>query len=125
MARKTPVDKLNEAIGKILTEYEGEIRKNLGAVTVAIGKKGTQALRTSSKQAYPKSEEYHKQWKYAVDTQRLYATVTIYNEKPGLPHLLENGHLMRNGKRLEGRPHIAPVAEELEKTFEQEVLKKL
>lgn len=125
MARKTPVDKLNDAIAKILKDYEGEIRENLAEVTVAVGKKGVTALRASSKQAYPKSQEYHKQWRYTVNNERLSTSVTIYNERPGLPHLLENGHLLRNGKRLAGKPHIAPVAEDLQQTFETEVLKKL
>ena len=50
------------------------------------------------------------------------AKATLYNAKvPGLPHLLEHGHAKRGGGRVSGRVHIAPVEEELEKAFTQEL----
>ena len=65
-----------------------------------------------------------------MNKQRLSTTVTIYNDHPGLPHLLEYGHVTRNGTKQTFPPtpahqHIAPVAEELVETFEREVVSKL
>lgn len=126
MARKTPVDKLNDAIAKILTEYQGDIRGNIDRVARSIGQKGVTALKQSTKQAFPSSKNYQPGWRAEYKTERLSTSVTIYNaSRPGLAHLLENGHLMRNGQRWTGRPHIKPVEDELVETFTREVLSKL
>lgn len=131
MANRTPVDKLNAAISGILDQYEGEVRDNLGEITTQIGKKGVQALRRASKDALkPGSGKYARGWKTQVEKGRLGTTVIIYNEHPGLPHLLEYGHVSRNGTgrtygEVPGHEHIQPVAEELVRDFEREVVAKL
>ena len=131
MANRTPVDKLNAAISGILDQYEGEVRDNLGEITTQIGKKGVQALRRASKDALkPGSGKSARGWKTQVEKGRLGTTVIIYNEHPGLPHLLEYGHVSRNGTgrtygEVPGHEHIQPVAEELVRDFEREVVAKL
>lgn len=131
MAKKTPVDKLADAISGILDQYEGEVRDNLGEITTQIGKKGVQALRRASKDALKTdSGKYARGWKTQVEKGRLGTTVIIYNEHPGLPHLLEYGHVSRNGTgrtygEVPGHEHIQPVAEELVRDFEREVVSKL
>jgi len=65
-----------------------------------------------------------------VEKGRLSTTVTIYNDHPALPHLLEYGHVTRNGTGRTYAPtpahaHIAPVEKELVETFEREVVAKL
>ena len=131
MARKTLVDKLNEAISGILSQYADEIDQNVGEIAVAIGKKGVQALKSASRETFPNGTgAYASGWKQQVTTDRTGTVVTIYNEHPGKPHLLENGHVCRNGTgrtfgRVPGHPHIKPVADELVETFEREVTSKL
>ena len=127
MARKTPVEKLNAAIAKVLSDYADEVEKNFGPVTRQLGQKGVTALRNASRETFPGGTgKYANGWKAAYDDARMGATVTIYNaDQPGLAHLLENGHLMRNGKRWPGRPHIGPVEERLIEQFTREVLDKL
>lgn len=136
MARKTPVEKLNAAIAKILDEYADNIDKNVDQIAVAMGKKGAQALRAKSRETFPVkkgrkiSGEYANGWTYAKDEKRLTTTVIIFNDHPALPHLLEYGHVTRNGTertfpRTPAHEHIKPVADELETTFEREVLGKL
>ena len=50
----------------------------------------------------------------------------IYNRaKPGLPHLLEHGHAKRGGGRTDGKEHIAPVEQEVIKSFEEAIKEKL
>ncbi|MBR2697951.1 MAG: HK97 gp10 family phage protein [Clostridia bacterium] len=130
-ARKTPVEKLNSAIIDILSEYEADIQGNLERIVPEIGKKGVQALKAEArKKLNQDTGEYVKSWKYQVNKQRLSTTVTIYNDHPGLPHLLEYGHVTRNGTKrtfppTPAHPHIAPVADELVETFEREVVSKL
>ena len=131
MANRTPVGKLADAISGILDQYEGEVRDNLGEITTQIGKKGVQALRRASKDALKTgSGKYARGWKTQVEKGRLGTTVIIYNEHPGLPHLLEYGHVSRNGTgrtygEVPGHEHIQPVAEELVRDFEKKVVEAL
>lgn len=131
MARKTALDKLNEAIAGILTEYGEDVNKNVGKIAEAMGKKGVQALRRESRTKLKvHTGKYSKGWKMQVERGRMSTKVTIYNDHPALPHLLENGHATKNqtGKlyeRTPGHPHIAPVEKELVEAFEREVLSKL
>jgi hypothetical protein len=131
MANRTPVDKLADAISGILDQYEGEVCDNLGEITTQIGKKGVQALRRASKGALKTgSGKYARGWKTQVEKGRLGTTVIIYNEHPGLPHLLEYGHVSRNGTgrtygEVPGHEHIQPVAEELVRDFERKVVEAL
>lgn len=136
MARKTALEKLNESIASILQEYADNVVENVGEIATEMGKKGAQALRNKSRETFPVDKsrkitgEYAKGWKYQVAKKRLNTTVTIYNDHPALPHLLENGHVSRNGTkrtfgRVPGYEHIKPVADELIETYEKEVLSKL
>lgn len=135
MARKTPVDKLNSAISDILTEYAGEVSESVNEITKEVGKKGAQAVRQQAQQTFPVENreitgDYAKGWKVQITESRTGTSAVIYNKHPGLPHLLEYGHVTRNGTgrtfpRTPAHEHIAPVAEEIAQTFEKEVLAKL
>ena len=76
-------------------------------------------------------EKYAKGWKYAFRKTRRTAQTTIYNEHYSLPHLLEYSHDVKNkkGGRVLGQtkphPHIAPIADELVRAYQKEVLDKL
>lgn len=133
---KTPVDKLNKAIQRVLQKYANDVTHDVEAVAVKMGQRGAAALREKSAQTFPVikthkiTSNYAKGWTFAKEGTRLGATVTIYSKVPGLPHLLEYGHVCRNGTertydRVPGYEHIKPIAEELETTFEREVLGKI
>lgn len=135
-ARKTAIDKLNETVNKLLEEYQGEVTEDVGKIAEELGKEGVKALRRKSRETFPVNRgrkstgKYAKGWKMDVKRERLKTTVTIYNDHPALPHLLENGHTTKNQtgkiyKRTPGHPHISPVEKKLVETFEREVLKKL
>ena len=131
MARKTPVKQLNEAIAGILSEYAEDIQGNVGKIAEQMGRKGVQAMRRESRQVLKKGTgEYARGWKMNVERGRLGTKVTIYNEHYSLPHLLEYGHVTRNGTGriypdTPAHEHIKPVADELVETFEREVVAKL
>jgi len=136
MAHKTALDKLNEALTGILTEYGDDISANVSEIAKAMGRKGVQALKQKSRETFPVEPgtkitgQYAQGWTYQTEDTRTGTTVTIYNKHPALPHLLEHGHVTRNGTgrvypRTPAHEHIKPVADELIDTFESEVRSKL
>lgn len=131
MAHKTPLDQMADAISDILEEYGDDLTENVGEIVTQLGRKGAQALKKESRQAFPKGTgEYARHWRSQVERGRLSTTAIIYNDHPGLPHLLEHGHVARNGTgriygEVRGREHIEPVADKLVETFEREVVSKL
>lgn len=123
---KTPLEKLDKAISKILADYADDISANADEITVKMGQKGAAALRQESAADFGGTGRYAKGWTYKVDQHRLYTEVIIYNKTPGLPHLLEHGHLMRNGRRwTPKKQHIGPIEEQLVSQYEKEVLAKV
>ena len=125
---------LESAVKQILDDYANEVNNNLDTITREITKKGAQALRNESAATFgtvkKRKEKYAKTWTSTFETNRVSRQGIIYNKQAGLPHLLENGHVSRNGTGrtfgyVPGREHIAKVEKELEKLFEQEVKSKL
>lgn len=119
---KTPIEKLDSEIKKILEEYADDVTKNTGEIVKKVGQKGAKAVKASAAAAVGGSGKYAAGWTYEVEKTRLSTTVTIYNKSlPGLAHLLENGHAKTGGGRVAGRPHIAPVEQEITKEFEENI----
>lgn len=125
MAKKTPLEKFDAEIEKILEEYAGEVEANVGEITEKMGQQGVKLLRSSAKQTFGGSGDYAKSWKVDTQRTRIGTSSVIYSTMPGLPHLLEHGHANRGGGRTAGREHIKPVEEKLIQTFEEEVASKL
>ncbi len=121
MAKKTSIDKLDEAIEKALSDYANDVSTGIAEATQAVGKAGVRALKAEAKNKFGGTGKYAKSWKAKTDTTRTGTTVTIYSTMPGLPHLLEHGHANRGGGRTPGREHIAPVEEELVEKFTKKV----
>lgn len=119
-SQKTTADKLSIAVAKILDEYEGDVRKNLDEVTKKIGKAGVKAIKDASS-IFGGTGKYKKSWTSKTEATPYGAEVTIYSRLPGLPHLLENGHAKRNGGRVPGRVHIAPVEKQLVEEYQKAV----
>lgn len=109
---KTVAEKLRQDIDKILADYAEDVTKNVDDLAGEFAKKGAKAVRASSAQAYG-AGRYSKGWTSTVEKTRVGTTAIIYNRTPGLPHLLEKGHAKRNGGRVEGKAHIAPVEKDL------------
>ena len=129
MAKKITLDQLGAAVEEILKEYEGEVRENLQDITRSISKKGVQAMRSESAKLFKPSgkhsKPYSQTWTSTVETNRVSTQGIISNTQAGLPHLLENGHVARNGRRVAGKEHIAPVNEEIQRLYVQEVERRL
>ena len=111
--RKCTPETLGACIEEILEEYEGEIKQNSETITKKTGKKGVQALKNSSKEKF-NGDKYWRSWasKTTLEKTGDYSVI-LYSKMPGLPHLLEKGHALRQGGRAEGKPHIKPIEETL------------
>ena len=122
MGRKTPVDKLSTESASILSDYGDEVKDSMSEVVKKVTKAGAKALRAQAKKTFRGSGAYAKGWTSTVDTGKRSAQGVIYNKDlPGLPHLLEHGHLNRDGSRTPGRVHIATVEEQIITDFVKEV----
>lgn len=129
MARqKVTVDTFAGEMKLMLDEYGEDIADAMSEITPKIAKMGQQMLKQESPRSGRKHsgrKPYADSWKVKTEKKRLYSTSTIYSDVPGLPHLLEHGHLLRNGRRGGQRVHIAPVEEKVVRDFEDEVKRRL
>ena len=92
---------LQKAMEQLLDEYGDEVRAEVTAVLLDVGKETVQWLRTKSPK---KTGSYAKGWRGKKITDTFYNTsLTVYNETDWqLTHLLNNGFENRNG----GRDHV-------------------
>lgn len=91
-----------EALDVVFTEIDG------------VAKESVKRLKSASKQF--KGKDYAKGWAKKVEKGRLSSVATVYGRKPtySIAHLLEYGHVTKNGTgrvfdRTPGHEHIAPV----------------
>lgn len=131
---KLTLDNFGKEMEKILEEYSDDVKGNLDAATKKVMTQGVKLLRSESKSKFgttpTRDKKYAATWTSSFESGRLSAQGTIYNTQAGLPHLLENGHVTRNGTgrtlgSVKGREHIAPVEKEIETVFEREVKNRL
>ncbi len=116
-----PSNDLAKQVSELLLEYGDRINEEVQKVLPKVVDKGVQDLKEKSGTLFKRRNAPHyadswtkKEWKNS----KHYNGYTIHNKKYQLTHLLENGHAKRNGGRVEGRPHIAPV----EATTEEELI---
>lgn len=97
-----------------------------------IAKQVAKEAREKLKQTSPKgrgSRKGHYKDSWTAEVKRTGANkfyYCVYNKKkPGLTHLLENGHQMRQGGRARAFPHIKKVEEWCIKEFEKRIEERL
>lgn len=100
-------DSLSHEIAKALAEYSEEIGNKTDELAKTTVDKAVGILRGTSPR---KKGKYARHWKVTRNKKGSYI---IHNapETYRLTHLLERGHLLRNGGRSKAQPHIAPVEE--------------
>lgn len=118
------VDALSSAIGDILSEYQDEVADAVNEISEEIAKEAVKKLKLVS----PKlSGKYSKSW--AVKEQEYYGGISnfvIHNKKEyRKTHLLEYGHMNRDGTRTKAEPHIGDVEQWVIEEMEKRVVKEL
>ena len=115
------LERMEDEIAKMLTEYEAAIVKNVDASGKAVADKGAKQLRQTSPK---RTGKYAKSWGVTREDSSFgeNAKYIIHNKKHyRVAHLLEHGHVMANGKRTKAIPHIKPVEEQVIREYEKKV----
>lgn len=99
---------LKQQLADIFEEYGDELRDEVEGTISKVGKDVTKRLREISDQKHHRTGGYARGWAVTkVEKTWKGYDVTIYNKtKPGLAHLLNNGHVLRGGGRVSGDGHI-------------------
>lgn len=107
---------LSAEIAKALSEYSSELEDEIDTIAQELGDEAVATLKATS----PKNKgKYGRGWRLKKNAKGSYVihNATGYQ----LTHLLENGHVLRNGGRSRAIPHIQPVEEKLINSFERKV----
>lgn len=124
---KVKANEFSVVIQDILDDYSDDVMDASAEAVEETAKEARKKLRQSSTSVYG-SGKYSRGWQYKLKRGRLSNSATVYNggRHGSLTHLLENGHVMRNGKRWNPpKRHIQPVNDEMQKEFEEKVKSKL
>lgn len=124
-------DSIAVQMADILDDYSKEVKKKTNEATDKTSKESVRKLKSTSPRSVKHTRKYAEGWRVKRERGKdgLY-TVTVHNKTNyQLTHLLENGHIIRNGKGVYGRTngikHIAPVEEwakdELPREIEREL----
>ncbi|MCR4794257.1 MAG: HK97 gp10 family phage protein [Ruminococcus sp.] len=117
------VEALAEATRTMTEEVVEEVENGLERIakeTVEEIKRLSPVYKGNSKKL--KKGDYRKKWKFMIDKERGVTKVTIYNQKGALTHLLEHGHLVKNGTgRVLGNADPIPHIEIAEKHAEEKI----
>ncbi len=109
-------------INKILNEYSNDIQEAIVHQADLVSKLGVNKLQSNSPK---RTGKYSKGWKVKSKVGNGFVNNTIYNKNPGLTHLLEKPHVIKNqyGEWGTSKPkvHIYPVEQFVIKDFENAV----
>lgn len=120
MAAGINIDNLAAAIAKGLEEYSEEVTQ---AIKKAVDDTAKEAADELKQKSPKRTGAYGKDWtsKKAYEDSRS-KRATVYNKKRyRLTHLLEYGHALRGGGRVDPRPHIKEIEEKAIKDFEARI----
>lgn len=125
---KVSIDGLAEAVMKELMDFKEITEEEFEKIAKEVAKEGAKRLKeTSPRGRGSRKGHYADGW--GVTYQRKgngkFEFVVHNKKKPGLTHLLENGHQSNRGGRVKGIVHIKPVEEWCNEEFEKRTEERL
>ena len=103
----------------ILNEYSNDIQEGITNEAQTVAKEGANELESSSPK---RTGDYRKGWRVKTTKGNGFVNCTIHNSTNyQLTHLLENGHLNRDGSRTPPKVHIKPVEKQCISNFEKNI----
>lgn len=116
-------------INEILGEYSKDLDDTLYEQAKEIAKEGVQDLKRTSpvnKKNTQNRGRYKRGWRMEIEKGFGTVEATIYNKTDYyLTHLLEKGHLTRNGGKTIPQEHISPVNDKCSKEYYEKVERKI
>lgn len=106
---------LANLIAKELSTYSREVGEKVDKIANTVVDEAVRELKTTSPKRHGK---YARNWRFKKNSKGSYV---VYNAAPTyrLTHLLEKGHILKNGGRSKAIPHIKPVEEHAIESFEK------
>lgn len=126
---KISIDSLAEEVIKALNEYKDVAKEDFEEVAKSVAREGAKKLKATSPRGSGKGRKGHYANGWGVTYERKgngKFRFTVHNKKkPGLAHLLEHGHQLRQGGRAKAIVHIKPVEEWCNEEFEKRTEERL
>lgn len=123
---RVPNDQFGQEVHAALYDYAKDSLDVVRELSRKYAKEGANAVKSAAESTFD-GTGYASGWTSRYEAGRYSAQGIIFNSKePGLPHLLEHGHVTRNGtgrtfEPTPGRKHIEPVEKEITEKFEKAV----
>ena len=108
-------------ISKMLDNYSTEVQDEIERVIFENCEKAKTDLQNERSTYQVRTGKYNKGWKVKKTKNSKYVEGIVYNTQYQLTHLLEKGHLLRNGNKTRAFPHIEPVNDRTQKLVVEEI----
>lgn len=96
----------------ILNTFSQDVEAEFDIELERISKEAAKKVKAASPKRTTSQRHYATGWTWKKEFKNHMNTFIVYNKtKPGLAHLLENGHIKVNGGRTKAIEHIKPVEE--------------
>lgn len=117
---KIQIDDLAKTIQKELEHYQKITDEHIKDTVREVGKETKEHI---SHTAPKKSEKYSRSWAVKVMKENSHAMSVVVHSKNKyqLTHLLEFGHVKRNGGRTKAFPHLGEAEQKAIQSFEEKV----
>ncbi len=132
------IDDMSIVLSSMLDTYSAEVEEKVEEIAVEVAKQAVNDLKVAG--TYKSRNYQNKSGKYAFNYRKSFkytkrviknvsgkeVKITIYNKKAFLTHLLEYGHVTRDGvTRAREFPHFDKVKIETERNFERKLKEEL
>lgn len=126
MAQRVNVQNMAKVILETLKEYADITEDELLDIAKEVAKKDVEELKRTSPKGHS-SPSYASGWGYKIKKNTKGFSIIVHNKKkPGLTHLLENGHrIVPWGGKVKAYPHIEKVEKQSNIDYENKVKARL
>lgn len=118
------VESIETQLARILNDYTEEVQEATEQTAEEIVNEGVSKLKATSPR---KRGQYRRNWRLKREISGKGSAFIMYNtgKTASLTHLLEKGHVLKQGGRARAIPHIGPVEEWAVKEYENRLTRRL